>query len=373
LVYVERVEIRWLRGVREGFVDGFSDFTVLVGRNGVGKSTVLEAFYLVSAWLQPVDEIRKVGKLDYLISRRGGRGSWNKSREILWYGLNVERDVIVRLSIGEDDVEFVINYDSASIWLRTDSLKDIYKELGIPEDVMFLRFDYHIPIAEAVFSEHPSHIVRHRKTANNVLDWLKKRVPQLVEVLNNVILIDSQLMLKPEVIEEFAWSKILAKRLDKEVAEMVRRGFEEDAEGITYAPVGGVNTLMLQLRETSIRVDDVGEGAKNAILMLMVIMAAKPKLILIEEPEIKMHPSGLRTFTETLTRVAKGSGSQVVVTTHSIEFIKIAMEVSANAGLEFSLMHVTKENGKLNIRKLSKPDTKLIIDLGIDPRFLDLF
>jgi len=42
----------------------------------------------------------------------------------------------------------------------------------------------------------------------------------------------------------------------------------------------------------------------------------------------KMHPSGLKTFIETLMMRAKNIGSQIIATTHSIEFIKIAMETS---------------------------------------------
>jgi len=73
--YIKGATIKWLRGIREGIVDSFSDFTILVGRNGAGKSTILEALYLASAWLQPNDPIRAVSKYDYLIMRRGGRVS----------------------------------------------------------------------------------------------------------------------------------------------------------------------------------------------------------------------------------------------------------------------------------------------------------
>ena len=59
--------------------------TVLVGRNGTGKSSVLEALYLASACAPSWDAVRRVSKLDYVVSRRGGRGSWSDSRRFLWY------------------------------------------------------------------------------------------------------------------------------------------------------------------------------------------------------------------------------------------------------------------------------------------------
>jgi len=49
LVRVSAIKLKRFRGIKEGVIDGLSDFTVLVGRNSAGKSTVLEALYLASA------------------------------------------------------------------------------------------------------------------------------------------------------------------------------------------------------------------------------------------------------------------------------------------------------------------------------------
>jgi AAA15 family ATPase/GTPase len=40
---IESLRIRNLRGVRECSINGLTDVNVLIGRNGAGKSTVLEA------------------------------------------------------------------------------------------------------------------------------------------------------------------------------------------------------------------------------------------------------------------------------------------------------------------------------------------
>jgi len=45
-------------------------------------------------------------------------------------------------------------------------------------------------------------------------------------------------MLDPRLVEEFSWSRIAAKRLDKLVVSMLREEFEEDAESLTYLPIG---------------------------------------------------------------------------------------------------------------------------------------
>ncbi|OYT48559.1 MAG: hypothetical protein B6U85_02015 [Desulfurococcales archaeon ex4484_42] len=207
-----------------------------------------------------------------------------------------------------------------------------------------------------------------------MINWLKTRYPILIDVSKNVLLIDNYLLSRPDLVENYAWVKVLTKRLDKEIVRIVKEEFEVDAEGLTYGPIGNSNVLMLQLSNTSVRVDDLGDGARLAILIMLALYASKPKLLLIEEPETRMHPKGMKVLTEAILKVSKDLGMQVVATTHSIEFVKIGFEIAKNLGLNTSLIHIERDkDGRITTRRLSKPDLELLSDLGIDPRFLDLF
>lgn len=369
---IKSIRIKWFRGIREANISGLDQFTILVGRNGSGKSSVLEALYLVSAWIQPQDPVRKIRKLDYIVNRRGDRGTWRNSRNVLWYSMDTEKDVEIAISIDGQETGFILKYNPINnlhLWLGISGVlkNSIHRKLNLKEPELLALSDSSALIIDRVQG------MIHEDT-RRVRTLLQQIFPKLLEVLEVTFLVDERLLMQPSLIEKYAWPKILSKRLDKEIVEMLREEFEVDAEGLTYAPIGNYYALMAQLRRTSIRVDDLGDGARLAVLALMAILASRPKLLLIEEPETKMHPGGLRAFSEAILRGAKKMGAQVIVTTHSIEMLRIGLKISKKLGLNLSIIHLERDNeGLVNARKLSMPDAELLMDLGVDPRFLDLF
>lgn len=79
------------------------------------------------------------------------------------------------------------------------------------------------------------------------------------------------------------------------------------------------------------RVDDLGDGARAALLAAMLVLAYEPTVLLIEEPELHMHPGGLYAYTRFLLNPARSAGLQVIATTHSHEFIYTARRLSREA------------------------------------------
>ena len=82
---IGRVALERFRGILRGSIDELEQVTIFIGRNGAGKSSILEALYLISSCAERLDPVRRVAKLDYVVSRRGGRGSWDDARQTLWH------------------------------------------------------------------------------------------------------------------------------------------------------------------------------------------------------------------------------------------------------------------------------------------------
>lgn len=93
---------------------------------------------------------------------------------------------------------------------------------------------------------------------------------------------------------------------------------------ITTAP--GTATTYLQTTEQKgarvpgLLVND-GFGVNQVVYMMTKIHRPDVETILIEEPEIHLHPSVIRKFARVLTRIAAEDEKQLIFTTHSEQFL----------------------------------------------------
>ena len=119
------------------------------------------------------------------------------------------------------------------------------------------------------------------------------------------------------------------------------------------------------------RVDDLGDGAKNAIIYVAALLTLRNTAVLIEEPETHQHPAGLATVLSFMLKIAKQNNLQLIITTHSIELIKIVQELVRKHELPLKIFYLERtENGIVDVRELKKIDLQILEKLGLDPRFL---
>ena len=364
LEMIRSITIENLRGVARGSVEGLSQVSILLGKNGSGKSTVLEAIYIASSWVSSSDPIYDVKRLDYVISRRGGSGNWNSSREALWFSMDTSRDIAIDLGIGDARYRFILTgsvRDPCAL-LRLD--RETAVRLGLPEGRSYSCLSL-------------NRVYIYSGEAVNTLFVDKGRILEshalktLADLLGGVALIDTRALTRLRSIERSCWRMVAAKRLDKRIVEVLREEFEPDAEGLTYIPMGSEYVLSLQLSKTSVRIDDLGDGAKMSVVTGLMLLAYRPRVILLEDPESHMHPTGLASYLGFVLRLAKDMGSQVIVSSHSIELVRIARRLCRDLGLELSIHFIERSSdGELRSRRLSSIDSEVLEKLGLDPRFL---
>ena len=155
---------------------------------------------------------------------------------------------------------------------------------------------------------------------------------------------------------------------------MVRKGLEPTAEGLTYIPIGPETVLALQTGTTTVRVDDVGDGTRSAILLALLVLGVRPSVLLLEEPETHLHPAGLATLLDFLLTLSREEGFQVIASTHSIDLVHIASSLARQHGVKLSVVYLERaRDGRLESRPFTLDDVEALRELGVDLRLAHAF
>jgi len=98
-----------------------------------------------------------------------------------------------------------------------------------------------------------------------------------------------------------------------------------DRDFRTHTPPGTATTFLQTTEQRGARVPGLlvndGFGVNQVVYMLAKIHRQDVETILIEEPEIHLHPTVIRKFARVLTHLATEEEKQLVFTTHSEQFL----------------------------------------------------
>jgi len=364
---IEAIGIRNLRGIAQCTVNKLTDINIFIGRNGAGKSTLLEAIYLASSWAEPIDRIRGKSKIDYIIRRRSGRGNWKTFKDTLWFNKETDEEIEITLTFKSKDKTNKLIFKLLHKYNPSPNTPPVLLDpssLSIPE---ISRYN-----AEKLYFT-KSGVGWDPRTGASIITDLGEKLLSIVaeetRYLENVVLLDSRLTVSQ--LEQKVWARIFDRRLDKKVLELIREEYEPAAENILYKPTGGGFVLALALPQTTVEIDYLGDGARMAVIYASPLILANQTAVLMEDPEVHQHPGGLAAFTRFAFKAAKKAQLQLFITTHSIELINIAKEISKELGLGLRIYYMERDqDGYVDVRAIEEPELETLQKIGLDPRML---
>ncbi|QCO31294.1 ATPase [Metallosphaera sedula] len=257
-------------------------FNVIVGFNGYGKTNLLTAIYLYIKNLSAGIEKRSIEDK-------------NQEYLLMWNSYDTSKPILLggRLQFNEKEVEKVVG---KSMPMNIDLVNKLRYINGYLEwDLDLIRINGSVPSKDEI------------DQAKKLLDYASSQVEYVPifdqnyfdDVLNRIIGLNR--------------SPISLRKYWYDFANLVSNTIPE-VKGIE---IWDSKKLVLNVYNLPIYIDLAASGFQRIILILFVIWLSGNKILLIEEPEVNMHPIMQYKMAKLLKSWTESDVLQVFMTTHS--------------------------------------------------------
>lgn len=356
--FIRHIRFPFFKNLAEGSkIDFEYPITALVGQNGTNKSSVLRALFgspnnysLGSLWFSTdVDEIKDGGRSRFIY------GYYDKATD------SIVEVIKTRIS-KENDPDYwepsrPLKSDNMapmpSTKISTNQLRTRWK--AIDKNVIYLDFRATISAFDKFFYHSDFHTYPKK-------DYLRKRSQMLKDIIDNDLkkyqphkgkkdkLFVNTLLEKSKV---EAISKILGRKYTS-IRLIEHSLFTNDK-----AP-----TIILQSENLKYSEAFAGSGEFSVSILVHKLMdSPDASLILLDEPEVSLHPSAQCQLMEFLSEQALKKKHQIVISTHSSTIVK---DLPKNA---IKLFCLNDKIGKVDVlQNVSPEESFFILGERIDKR-----
>lgn len=330
--------IKNFRGIQKLSIKDMRRLVLLSGKNNVGKSSVLEAVFLMMDHLSP-DSFNRMNGFRGINLPANGVSLW----EPLFYQMNPDNTIMIQADRGEDTLTLSYSKDDSYI----PALKG-----GIPKNVAgsfqssakrdyTLRFDFCIEGA-VDYSEIGHYTTSENGTLREIADDNgEKQLMQLTYTLfvnNNFVRTDRAIldrMGKAEINGEKGKLIAFLQRIDPSISDIVTLS------------VNGIPQLYINTNKKLLPIQFSGDGINKLLYIVLSIMGAKNGILLIDEIDTGFHYSMHKDLWKIVSEVSRDYNCQVIATTHSYESIVGAVEGLKDAPEDFSFYRLGYDKDEL--------------------------
>ncbi|MGQ4915320.1 MAG: AAA family ATPase [Candidatus Asgardarchaeia archaeon] len=356
--------IKNFRGIKEGKIEDISNVNILLGPNNSGKSTILESIYLASTALSKNDVLGRERR-KYIMKRRVNRSY--DFIDSLWYKYktNAPITIMFRVDNKKDFLFEVFKEDNLFYaYLKTEPTR-YYSRESIHANWFLHKLSDHGPI-------HNYHISGGITSSEicNTYGISQTIFNDLISLLETSIIIDSFISNNFELIEEKLWFTIVADRTDKKITKIINSCYDTNIENFSYVKIGPGYSLAALLPTHSVRIDEIGDGVRMAVVILALAYLTKNGILLFEEPENHQHIRALDKIMQALLEVTKTQKTQLFISTHSLELTERLVDLSIKLNIDLTVHGLSLDKGILKSRSIKKQDAKNLLEVGEDLRII---
>ena len=312
---IQSIEIKDFRGIREGKLEDLSPLTVLVGPNGCGKSTILDAL-LIAASPNCAARVEEVAQRHARLALA--------QRWFVWRGTEGKEAVVrVQTAHGQSRAVGLHAKNGGSLTVR---------DLGVQGPAGETKANRRGSAGGGMFGGGESK------------NWLPE-----IRLINTGV----------------RGGKVHLHKLFTAAVVELRR---DEAIGIFKDAITDVRSVEILTDEEgnpvvhanyddrSVPVELCGDGAYALLRICLEIASSPGGVVLLEEPEVHQHPGAIYRSALAI-RAAARRKIQIVLTTHSLELIDYLLSDATDADLnKLSVFRLNLKEGTLVSHRLSGPD-----------------
>jgi AAA15 family ATPase/GTPase/5S rRNA maturation endonuclease (ribonuclease M5) len=355
---LSKIKIENFKGIKYCEISDLGKVNVFVGRNNSGKSSILDALCLIRSAFYPKLFNEPIPLL--LLRRKAIERSMYVLRNF-WYNYDTTQRIKFNLEFksGEKlniEVSFRNDYQFQILF------EDPSGRLGKFIDGKYFE-SIEMDVGSNILSSH------------GYIKNIPSIYPHLNTFLSEIVLIDDYLARKLELLEASVFNRIYEQRRDKKLAEKLNDVYNVEAETLTYIPISYSPQkfrLSIVTKDSYFHIDDMGDGTKYAMVILFLCSLLKDTAFLVEEVESHQHSGAITKFIPKLVEIANQQNVQLFLTTHSIEMLNVLSRLPEE--YDIHLFYIENKNGYIDVKYLGRNvDFKILLDLGVDPRFLEAY
>lgn len=327
-------------------------FNVIVGRNGGGKTALLEAlFLLASGGPDLVLKIRRMRGLGDTISVSTERGSFESIWRDLFFDFN-EASPIELSCVGTDE--------------NTRSLTVSY---GPPESTT-------LPFGKPSIEERAQHAAIDfvYRLANGEVIECRPAITTKGLSFGGPVESFPTILLSPVSREgpEHNGQRFssLSKKGEHEAIVSIMRNQFPFVEDLNVEYHGGNAIVHAKLRSVSEKVPLplVSDGVNKMLSILLAIHNFSRGIVLVDEMENGLYFDLMTQASTAILDAARNSGTQLFATTHSLEYLRALLPVVRANPDDFRLLRTTKDNGASAVDCFDGPHFAAALEEGLEIR-----
>jgi predicted ATP-dependent endonuclease of OLD family len=371
----EQISIQGFRGIKDLTIDKLAPINILIGNNGSGKSTVLEALWLhadplQSALVNRVDEFRSLSLSDEALDVGVVSSPWRH----LFYGFETQKPIVISgtsdnqswsLKVRQEILVNTSLFQQANYALVREPLKkpeELLNPLNVEQRLHHLVIEYKPkngePQTTGIISTGQGSFALSSRTNQAEPLFPTLLLPPVVRDLQQMAFrygIIDRANKQEEVIRLVRIIEPRLKRLSTIATISRTRG------GVKlYADVGLKELVPVQL---------LGAGFVQLLTFAISIASLEGKgLVLIDEIENGIHYSALEPLWKGIWGLCTEMGVQIVAATHSLECVEAARAVLPP---EAFLVHRLERDASTGTVRVGSLDAEMLqgaADIGAEVR-----